>query len=116
MTALYAACRCTLTWLLATSPAWFRIVLAWLLAEVTAPVAHLVMTGAFHAGPSTNPSVIVPRFLAVLVIWLPVCLAILVRRLYDLSRAFFPRRVAILVCPVLSGAHVWAFFRISELV
>ncbi len=112
MSELSSAIRSALTWLLITSPAWFRILLAWLLAELSVPVAHLVVIGIFRVDRDTNSAVIVPRFLAVLIVWLLVCGAILVRGLYDMSRNFFPRPVAILLGIVLSAAHVWIFFRI----
>ena len=113
-TELYARCRSASAWLLIASPTWFRILLAWLLAEVSVPFAHLVLIGFFHVGPETSPSVVVPRFLAVLIIWLLACLAILVRGLYEMSRAFLPRPAAMLVGFTLSSVHVWAFFGIAR--
>jgi hypothetical protein len=110
---LSALIRSVLMWLLLTSPAWFRVILAWLVAETSVPFAHLIVDGLSRGGPGTVPTVIAPRILAVLVIWLLASLAILMRGLYDMSRAFFPRLAAILVCPMLSAAHVWAFFRVA---
>ncbi len=109
MRVLYAGIRSTLTWLLITSPAWCRILLAWLLAEVSVPGAHLVI----HPGPEVSPSVIVPRFLSVLIVWLLICLAILFRGLYDMSRAFFSWPVAILASVTLSAVHMCAFFGVA---
>lgn len=114
MARLCARCRAALTWLLAASPAWFRILLAWLLAAVSVLLAHLVIVGIFHVGPQTNPYAIVLPFLAVLVVWLLVCLAILARGLYDMSRAFFPRLGAIVAAFTLSAVHILAFFRLAR--
>jgi hypothetical protein len=110
---LSAVIRSALRWLLLTSPAWFRVILAWLFAETSVPFAHLIVDGLSRGGPGIVRTVIAPRILAVLIIWLLASLAILMRGLYDMSRAFFPRLVAILVCPMLSAAHVWAFFRVA---
>jgi hypothetical protein len=114
VTELSAAIRSGLTWLLITSPGSFRIILAWLLAEASVPVAHLIVTVFFHVGPDTSAYVIVPPFLAALVIWLLGCLAILVRALDDMSRVFFPPQVAIVSAVTLSAGHVWAFFGVAR--
>jgi hypothetical protein len=114
MTELSTAIRSGLSWLLITSPGPFRIILAWMLAEVSVPFDHLIATVFFHVGPDTNAYVIVPVFLAVLVVWLLGCLAILVRALDDMSRVFFPPPVAIVSAVTLSAVHAWAFFGVAR--
>ena len=114
MTELSEAIRSGLTWLLITSPGSFRIILAWLLAEAAVPFAHLIVNVFFHVGPDTSAYVIVPPFLAVLVVWLIGCLAILIRALDDMSRVFFPPPVAIVSAVTLSAVHAWAFFGVAR--
>jgi hypothetical protein len=72
------------------------------------------VTVFFHVGPDTSPSVIVSPFLAVLVVWLLGCLAILVRALDDMSRVFFPPPVAIVSAFTLAVVHAWAFFGVAR--
>jgi hypothetical protein len=114
MTELSAAIQSGLTWLLNTSPSSFRIILTWLLAETSVPFAHLFVSVFFHVGSDTSRYEIVPPFLAVLVVWLLSCLAILVRALDDMSRVFFPPPVAIVSAVTLSAVHVWAFFGVAR--
>lgn len=114
MTELSTAMRSALAWLLITSPGSFRIMLAWLLAGVSVPVAHLIVTVFFHVDLHTSPRVIVPAVLAVLVIWLLGCLAILFRALDDMGRVFFPPHVAIVSAVTMSTVHAWAFFGVFQ--
>lgn len=109
MTEFSAATRDAVRWLLIASPAWFRILLAWMLAAVAVPFAHLIV----HASPFEDPSAVVPRVLTALIIWLLVCLAILARGLYDMARAFCPWTAAIPLASVLTALHAWAFFGIG---
>lgn len=105
-----AACGSAFRWLMVTSPAWFRVGLAWVLAELAVPGAHLFVRHDREVSASLD----VTRFLVLLVGWLLICLWIVTRALYDMGRtARFPRPAAALLAVTLSSIHVWAFFGIG---
>jgi hypothetical protein len=92
------------------SPAWLRIILAWMMAELSVPIAHLIVSLTWIPEDFSDPSV---WFLIVLLCGLVVALSMLIRAVYDLSRSSLPNPQALALSGLLGYLFSFLFFRFS---
>jgi hypothetical protein len=93
-----------------SSPTWFRIILAWTLAELSVPSAHFLVSLSWYPDDYSDPWV---WFLVALLFCLGLSLSILLRGIYDLCRPLLSTGDSLCISIVLGYVSSFLFFRFS---
>jgi hypothetical protein len=91
-------------------PIGFRIVLAWMTGELSAPLMRFLTEKLVRPVLDIDAELCATVFLVALRLSLVACLAYTLCGLYSLNRLFLSRRLALFATTVMSPFHVGVFF------